>query len=205
MNTWTILLTLFAIDSLAILSPGPNILLVTQAAAQHSRRHALLLALGMSFAGLLWAAVALTGLSAVFQWLPSLQSALRVAGAAFLLYIGVRLWRSHAAPDAPADTSVPAAAHRAFLQGLGTSVLNPKTLAYFSSIFVLLVPADATPALRAAAVAVVAGDALLWYGLAALLFSTPAVARRYLALRQPIDRVCGLLMMGFGARLIVEK
>jgi threonine efflux protein len=204
MNTWTILLTLFAIDGLAILSPGPNIFLVTQAAAQHHRRHALLVAVGMAVGGLMWATLAVTGLSAVFEWMPSLQAALRVAGAAFLIYIGVRLWRASYGPDsAPVDTPVSPALHKAFLQGLGTSVLNPKTLAYFSSIFVVLVPADATPGLRAAAVALVAADALLWYGLAALLFSAPAVSRRYLALRRPIDRACALLMMGFGVRLVV--
>jgi len=203
--TMLVLLPLFVIDSLAILSPGPNILLVVYAAAEQDRRGALLIALGLATAGALWALVAVSGLSAIFELLPGLQTAIRVAGAVYLLYLAVRLWRSRAGPPAEVDAA-PAAARpalQALLRGFTTSLLNPKSLAYFGSIFVLLVPADAAASLRVAAVALVFADALLWYGLAAWLFSTPRVIRRYQALRRPIDRACAALMAAFGVKLLL--
>ncbi|WP_284617678.1 LysE family translocator [Aquabacterium humicola] len=205
MHDVLILLSLFVIDSLAIVSPGPNILLVVHAAAEQDRRGALLIALGLAAAGALWALIAVSGLTTIFEVLPSLQTAIRIAGAAYLLYIAVRLWRSHSGPPSEVATAPapPRPARKALLQGLLTSLLNPKSLAYFASIFVLLVPADASPSLRIAAVVLVFVDALLWYGLAAWLFSTPRVIRGYLALRRPIDRACATLMAAFGVKLML--
>src|SRR5262249_22284459 len=157
-------------------------------------------------AGTLWALVAVAGLTAIFEALPSLQTGIRIAGAAYLLYLAVRLWRSHAGPKTTvavkASTVVPQPAYRALLRGFVTSLLNPKALAYFGSIFVLLVPADASWGLRIAAVALVGFDASLWYGLAAWLFSTERVIRGYVALRRPIDRTCAALLAAFGVKLM---
>jgi threonine efflux protein len=205
MTTLTLLLTLFAIDSLSILSPGPSILLVTRAAVEQGRRQALWVACGLAAAGLVWAGIAVTGLAALFELLPMLQTAIRVAGAAYLLWLGVRLLRSRGDMAAEAPAPSVHASRAAFLRGVATSLLNPKVLAYFGSIFVLLVPADASHALRAGAVLLVGFDALLWYSLAALLLSMPAVARGYRALRRPIDRACGALLVVFGLRLVADS
>ena len=129
----------------------------------------------------------------------------RSRSAAYLLYIAVRLWRSHAGPKPTVAVSERAAqpARQALLRGLATGLLNPKSLAYFGSIFVLLVPADAGWPLRTAAVGLVLFDALLWYGLAACLFSTPRVIEGYMTLRRPIDRACAALMAAFGVKLML--
>lgn len=206
MHTALILLSLFAIDSLAIVSPGPSILLVVHAAAERRRRDALLIALGLAASGALWASIAVTGLTAIFDALPALQTVIRMAGAAYLLHLAWRLWRSRpegTAPPAAAAASPALPVHKALLRGATTSLLNPKSLAYFGSIFVLLIPADAGGPLRAAAVGLVFFDALLWYGLAAWLFSTPRVIRGYMSLRRPIDRACAGLMTAFGIKLML--
>jgi len=205
MSPLTALLSLFAVDFLAILSPGPNILLVTQTAVERNRWHAIVAGFGLTAASLVWAGMALTGLVVLFEVMPSLQTAVRIAGAAYLIYLGIRLWRAPTLQaDAPGSPQ-PAAARTAFLRGFMTGVLNPKSLAYFASIFVLFVPADAPVGFSLAALAIVAANNLLVYGLAAALFSTPAVRRRYVALRRLIDRACGVLMMAFGAKLILSR
>jgi threonine efflux protein len=205
MSPLTPLLSLFAVDLLAILSPGPNFLLITQAAVERSRWHATVVGLGLTAASLVWASLALTGLSVLFEMVPSLQTGIRIAGAAYLIYLGIRLWRARAVkPDAPGEPEA-GAAQGAFLRGFATGILNPKSLAYFASIFVLFVPADAPIGVSLAALAIVAIDNLVVYGLAAALFSTPVVRKGYLALRRPIDRVCGTLMVAFGAKLIFSR
>lgn len=203
MTTVTLLLSLLVVDVLSILSPGPNILLVTQVAAERSRRQALWVSAGMAAAGVTWAALAMTGLAALFELLPSLQTGIRLAGAAYLIWIGFRLLRSTGGGSQPAVTApIPAPGLRGFLQGFATSLLNPKAAAYFGSIFVLFVPHAAPLWAKLAAVGIVGGNAVLCYGVVALLFSTDRVKAGYLALRRPIDRLCGLLMLGFGGRLI---
>lgn len=196
------LASLAAVDLLAILSPGPNILLVSQTAVERSRWQAIVVGCGLTLGSLVWACIALTGLSVLFEMLPLLQTAIQVAGAAYLIYLGILLWRAPVAPVAAPST---AAASMSFLRGFMTGVLNPKTLAYFASIFVLLVPPDAPAWLPVAAVAVVAADNLLVYAVAAALFSRPSIRRGYLALRRPIDRLCGTIMLALGAKLLLGR
>jgi threonine efflux protein len=200
-----LLLSLAAVDIAAIASPGPGILLVTQTAVGQGRRRALICMLGITAGSAVWAGVALTGLTVLFDILPSLQTVLRYAGAAFLIYLGIRLWRT------PADTpALPTAEHgpalsRIVLRGLATSLLNPKALTYFATIFVLFVPADASTEWRLASLGVVVVDHLLVLGLAAVLFSTDTVRNFYLALRRPIDRACGAVIVAFGTKLILMR
>jgi threonine/homoserine/homoserine lactone efflux protein len=202
MSALLLLLSLAAVDLLSIASPGPNILLVTQTAVERGRRQALCVTVGIMAASLTWASLALLGLTALFEVLPSLQTALRIAGAAFLIYLGVRLWRSAATSQPIPDVSTGRVATRSALRGFATGILNPKSLTYFGTIFVLFVPADAPLETRLAALAVVALDGFLVYGVAAVLFSTDGVKASYLALRRPIDRVCAAVMTVLGARLI---
>jgi threonine/homoserine/homoserine lactone efflux protein len=202
MSSLLLLLSLAAVDLLSIVSPGPNILLVTQTAVDRGRKQALFATIGIMAASLTWASLALLGLTALFEVLPSLQTALRIAGAVFLIYLGVRLWRSAAVSHALPEPSTGRAATRSALRGFATGILNPKSLTYFGTIFVLFVPADAPFETRLAALAVVALDGFVVYGLAAMVFSTDGVKQAYLALRRPIDRVCAAVMTVFGARLI---
>lgn len=202
MSTWMLLLSLAAIDILSIASPGPNILLVSQTAVGQGRARALLTGYGLLAASLVWACIALLGLTALFEIMPSLQTGMQIAGALFLIYIGIRLWRSPAGPMAEDTVEVdPHASRRAILRGFATGILNPKSLTYFATIFVLFIPADAPVDLRLSALGIVVVDGLLVYGLAAFLFSRPAVKKGYLALRRPIDRICGTVMMVFAAKL----
>jgi threonine efflux protein len=205
MTTILLLLSLAAVDILSIASPGPNILLVTQTAVEHGRTRALLAVSGIMAGSMIWAALALTGLTALFEVLPSLQTVLRIVGAAFLIYIGVKLWRKPIEQLATPDVAANGSAVKSVLRGFATSTLNPKSLTYFGTIFVLFVPAGASVDFRLAAFAIVALDGFLVYGLVAALFSTESAKAAYLRLRRPIDRVCGAIIGAFGLNLLLNR
>jgi len=56
---------------------------------------------------------------------------------------------------------------------------NPKSLVYFTSVFTALIPADAPPTIRLAAVVIVVGESATWHSLLALLFSRNRLRRLY--------------------------
>jgi threonine efflux protein len=143
---------------------------------------------------LFWAGLALTELAALFAILPLLQTALRVVGAAFLIYLGVQLLRTPVAAPTTHHVAASGSASKAMFLGFATSVLNPKSLAYFGTIFVLFVPSDSLAVYRISAFAIVAFDGFLVYGAMAMLFSTDAAKSVYLARRRPVDRVCGAII-----------
>ena len=197
------LATLAAIHLAWNLGPGPNVVLVAHMAARESRAAGLKAALGLTTGALLWAVAAATGLG-LLSALEGLQQALRLAGALYLVYLGVSLWR-HA--GRAAATAVPAAAApgwRAFRLGVTANLANPISLVFFTGIFAAVLPANVPVWVRAAAVAVIAADALAWYAVLAAVFSTGPARRGYQGARCWIDRLAGAAMIRFGARLALS-
>jgi threonine efflux protein len=199
-----VLLSLFAIDLLAAMSPGPNFVLVTQSAIHRTSRHAIAVVVGFALINLAWCLGVAFGLSALFLIAPQLYRAMKLAGGAYLVYLGVTLWRSKetATTIEPSfQTSVTAS----FIRGMLTNLSNPKSVVYFGSIFTLFMRPGTPAWVQAIAVTIVIFDTFLWYGSLALFFSRAVVQRRYLAIERPINRIAGAVMIGFGARLMLAR
>src|SRR5262245_45691633 len=88
------LATIWALYLGAMISPGPNILLVSQLAASADRRRARFAGIGVTVGAGIWAACAVLGVNAVFEAFPWLRLSLQVGGGIYLLYVAWTLWRS---------------------------------------------------------------------------------------------------------------
>jgi threonine/homoserine/homoserine lactone efflux protein len=205
MTSLTLLLSLVVVDVLSIATPGPNVLLVSQTAVKHGRMRAMLAVAGILAGSLIWAGFTLMGVTAFFAVLPLLQTVLRIAGAAFLIYMGIQLMCRPVAEPTTGRVAANTSATGTMFRGSAPGVLNPKSLAYFGTIFVLFVPADASAAYRVSAFAIVVLDGILVYGAMAMLFSTGTAQSIYLAVRRSIDRVCGVIISAFGLRLMLHR
>lgn len=203
-----LLASLFVVDLLAAISPGPNLVVVSHTAATRSRRDAFAAVFGVITANLFWAMAVVLGLVTIFAIVPSLYTAIKVLGGIYLIYLGIALWRTR--PDAPSEhgrSGGPADTHSlgAYLRGLVTAATNPKSLVYFGSVFAVFLRPGTPEWVQIVAVAIVIANALLWYGLVAALFSVRAVQERYSAVRRPLNRVAGVLLGTFGARLVLVR
>lgn len=138
------LLTLAAAHLLAVISPGPSLLVVTRTAMAVSRQAGLWTALGFAIGSLIWAAAALFGLNLLFVVAPWLYTAMRVGGALYLLYLAVMLWRHARAPFdlAPAGRKLSESGRASFRRGLLTQMSNTKVVVFMGSILVALLPPD---------------------------------------------------------------
>jgi RhtB (resistance to homoserine/threonine) family protein len=199
-----LLATLFVVDMLAAMSPGPNFLLVTQTAIRRTSRAAGAVVVGLIAANLAWCAAVILGLTVVFQAVPWLYGALKVAGGAYLIYLGVSMWRSRGEAAAAPGSAI-GSLRGAFVRGFVTNLTNPKSAVYFGSIFALFLSPGTPVTIQAVAIGIVLVDTVVWYGAVAVLFSRPAVQRVYDAARGPIDRVAGSVMGAFGARLVLVR
>lgn len=202
MSTITPLLSLFVIGWAAAMIPGPTFFVIGQTAMEQSRKEALQAVAGAATSAVLWATAALVGTATLFAIYPSLERALQLAGGLYLIYLGIQFWRS--ARTQPKAAGAPAALQgNAYLRGLMTDLLNPKTLVFFGSVFVLVIKADSSLWIRAGAVAVTATVSLTWYGAVALFLSSGSVRTTFLAMRGAIERVCGTVMLAFGVNLLL--
>lgn len=189
--------------SVGVLSPGPSFVMVARMAAASTRARALRAALGMGVGGLLFAAAALLGLQGVFHAVPALYLMLKIAGGAYLGYLGVLIFRSARQPLEIHDPAHgPASAGPSFWLGLVTQLSNPKTAIVYASVFAAFLPEHFSRVFALALLVLVFVVEAGWYALVALLLSSAGPQRAYLSSKRWVDRVAGAVMIGLGAKLI---
>ncbi|MEN2395755.1 LysE family translocator [Pseudomonas halotolerans] len=116
------------------LLPGPDMILLLQTGARQGRGAALATAVGLGIARGCHVALAALGLSALFQTAPWTFDVVRLAGAAYLLWIGFQCLRTSLLPSFEGDDAEAGRRkwHQAIRRGLLTNLLNPKALLFCS-------------------------------------------------------------------------
>ena len=197
----TALLAISVLHWLVLVTPGANVLVVSQIAAAGHRSAACFAALGVTVVAVLWSVLAVLGVNAVFAAHPLLRMALQVAGGLYLCYVACRLWRSSA--STAENTSRPLADLAAFRLGFLTNIMNPKSALFFGSVFATALPPEPSTELLAAVVALVFANALCWHLFLAFAFSHRRVQAAYANHRKKMSRTAGALVGAFGLRLLV--
>lgn len=135
--------------------PGPALLYASAQTLARGRRAGFMAALGLHIGGYVHVIAAAFGLALVFQAVPTLYVVLKVVGAAYLLWLGVRMFLSkplsEAAPDEVADFAPNVAPNprKTFVQSIAVEVLNPKTAIFFLAFLPQFTDPDAALAIWA--------------------------------------------------------
>jgi threonine/homoserine/homoserine lactone efflux protein len=202
-------LTIFSILGVFLLgamSPGPSFVVVSRIAVSGTRRDGLAAALGMGIGGFIFAAVAVAGLTALLVKVAWLDTSLRIAGGAYLLWIGVRIWRGANEPVEIADE--PSARPRSFGRTLVRAVLvqlaNPKTAIFYASMFAAMLPASPPLWMLVVLPPLLFCTEFLWYAVVAFAFSSSKPRSAYLRTKRWIDRAAGAVVGALGVKLLLE-
>jgi threonine/homoserine/homoserine lactone efflux protein len=186
--------------TVAILSPGPGIVAVSQAAFRLGRRNAMPYALGLAIGASCWCLVALLGLNVLFEAFPLLLSVFHVLGGLYLLWVAWKMW-SHAADPLPEPG---ARAGQGFGSGMALNLSNPKPGLFYASVLLSVFPNLAGLGANAVVYATALGMELAFYlGLAAILSSAP-VRASYFGAKAWIDRSAAMLIALLGLLLILR-
>ncbi|MEH6419883.1 LysE family transporter [Pseudomonas sp. CGJS7] len=195
-------IAVLTITVLAVLSPGPDFAMVSRNSLLLSRRAGVLTALGIGLGVWVHVAYTLLGVGLVIQQSLRLYAALKIVGALYLLYLGVKMLRSREPAAAEAQAPVAAMSDWAALRtGFLTNALNPKCTVFVVSLFLQVVQPATPMAQRIGYGAFVSATHIVWFALVALLFSHGSVRAALLRWRLWIDRAFGALLVGFGALL----
>ena len=197
-----VLAPLAAVWALAVILPGPNFFAITYAATLRGRRAAVLTAAGSLTGTAFWIATGLLGLKALFAVLPFAGVAIRIGGAAYLVWAGIQMMRRAGAAPAAVSRGGGLAAYRA---GLATTLANPKSAALAGSLLAVALPPGHHPALTAEAFGTLFAISASWYLPLALFASTAWMTRVFLPVRRAIGRAAGMVFIGFGIRLAIER
>jgi threonine/homoserine/homoserine lactone efflux protein len=202
-------LAFLAVAAAVTLTPGPAFALLLQTAAAHGRRVALANIAGNSAGVLIWGALSALGVSALISANELAYDALRLTGAAFLLYLGVRALLARGSASAVTVSAHEAVegkdlAWRAARKGLVNCLANPKLAVFFVALFPqFLTPG--TPVLPAAlgmAGVIVLLDVIV-YGSVAIAIDRFREVLRPIVMRR-LSQASGAVLVLFGLRLARE-
>ena len=204
MDPITVLAGVFGVFIPALLLPGPDFVGVVRSSMTRGTAAGLWTSLGVSVGLGAYATFGLLGLSAIliqFEWLAWV---IRIAGGAYLVYLGIRLVLAKPSnvdlvEGAKGDGGNP------FLFGLGVTMTNPKAIVLFASVFATSVSAQTPGWLMALMIALVVASSLAWYTLVSLFMSSGPVLRSFGHARHRIERVAGACFILIGGRILADS
>jgi threonine efflux protein len=203
LHSVNVLLALGGVLLLSVASPGPNFLIVTSTAIA-SRSAGVMTGLGLAAASGTWSLIAIAGLSLIVTHVAWISTVLRIAGALYLIWLGIKMIVTARRP-LPVGVGSAASGWAATKKGYFVSMTNPKSIAFYGSIFALMVPAHAPLWLDIAVVALAIGISCAWYCAMALLASHPAVRRTLVRRKAALDTAAGVLLVGVGGRMLAGR
>ena len=202
-------LNLFLILSfslITLISPGPATLAITATSMGQSRKHGLILATGISTGSIIWNVSAALGLGAIMAANPVFVDFFRYFGSAYLLYLAYKSLRSALNPSKAKMQDVkPASFKTTYFKGLALHITNPKAILFFTALYAIGVPADATFSDLAIVVICVAAQAALVMHVYALIFSIPKVVAVYKKLKRWFEATFAAVFGFAGLKILLSE
>ncbi len=192
-----------------VLTPGQDTFFILGRSLAGGRREGIAAALGITAGSIVHTLLAALGLSALLATSPYAFMAVKFAGAAYLIYIGVRALLARAS-GLPGDTGKSGAdgGWSAFRQGVITNILNPKVALFFLALMPQFISATSTTKVAAF---LVLGVSFMSLGLVwCVILAVAAASLRGMFLRRPsmasvLNKVAGSMFIGLGLRLATAR
>ena len=202
---WLFVLMTFVVSA----TPGPNMLMVMSVSARHGVRASVVAMLGCMTALLAMMSISAAGLGAVLQTSPQVFEVLRLAGAAYLAYLGVKVWRSPVhdqSADAPQIVAPLLKTGAIYRQAFLVAASNPKAILFTAAFFPQFIHADAPQfpqfAILLATFTVIEVG---WYLVYAVSGKRLSVYLQRATVMRAFNRLTGGVFIGFAALMATAR
>lgn len=202
---WLFVLMTFVVSA----TPGPNMLLVLSHSARFGLRPAMATMVGCMTSLLAMMSISAAGLGALLQMFPTVFDALRLAGAAYLAYLGIKSWRApviEQPPDSPRVIEPVVKPAALFRQGMLVAASNPKAILFAVAFLPQFInPGMAQLPQFAILLATFATIEISWYFVYAVSGKRLSVYLKRANVLQAFNRVTGGAFIGFAALMATVK
>lgn len=199
----------FALAIVVIVTPGPDTALTIRNTLIGGRTAGLATAVGVALGQATWSVATSVGVAALLVAAEPAFAALKLAGAAYLIYLGVQsLWSAfHGRPAAATDRSVGRVrAVVALRQGILSNLTNPKMAVFFPSLLPQFVATDAPPLLALLALGIAfCLMTLTWLSAYAFAVARAGDVLRRSAVRRTVEAITGVVLVAFGIRVAAPR
>lgn len=189
-------------------TPGPNMLHVMTRSLDMGLKRSMAAMAGCLSALVTILTMSAAGLTTLLLAVPGAFEVLRYAGAAYLVFLGIKAWRAHVMPlDVGEGDLMPSVSHATvFRGGFAIGISNPKLILFAAAFLPQFVdPAEPKVPQFAILVATFAVVEAFWYGVYALGGRSFARFLKRPSIKLAFDRVTGVIFIGFGLALLKAK
>lgn len=205
------LLGFAAVALVLTITPGLDMALVIRYATVFGRGPALAAGAGVCGGVLIWGIAAAVGVSAVLSVSVLAFTVMKYLGAAYMVWLAFGMLRHALGRGEPGQSDAVPAPERAttfgaFRKGLLVNVLNPKVGAFYVALLPQFLPVGVNGVVMGAALASVhVAETLLWFGLIVLLIGQIRVFLQRQSVQRAIDGFVGVALLGFAAKLVLDR
>jgi threonine/homoserine/homoserine lactone efflux protein len=205
-SLWGIFLTVAVAHFLALLSPGPDFVLVVKSAIKNNGKNAIGVAMGIASANALYITLCLIGVGSILAASIFVMVGLKIVGGLFLIYLAVQALRARKGSynnfniaDSTNSDVIKTTFLKEFITGFMSGILNPKNLLFYLSLFTVVLTPEIGFAFKLGLGIWMTAIVFLWDLSVIFLLSTPKVRSKFTKAAYYIDKVTGALLgfMGF--------
>lgn len=191
---------------LAVMSPGPDFVMITRNSLVYSRKTGVMSALGLALGIVVHITYCLIGIAYIISKSIIIFSTLKLLGAGYLIFIGYKSLKAKPslAGDAVAeqkDMSKLGALKMGFL----TNLFNPKATLFFLALFTQVIRPNTPLFMKLAYGAEMTTMTFVWFGFVAVILSHNKIKRRFLNIQHYVERVTGFALIALGLKVALSK
>jgi len=208
-NLLGIFVTVAIAHFLALLSPGPDFVLVVKSAIKNQGNNAIGVALGIASANAVYIGLCLIGVGSILAASVPVMITLKIIGGLFLIYLAVQALRARKSAYSNvelADSASTTASQSSFLQefitGFMSGVLNPKNLLFYLSLFTVVLTPEIGFSFKLALGIWMTAVVFLWDLAIIFLLSTSTVRTKFTKAAYYIDKITGALLGVIGFAIV---
>ncbi len=206
MSFYTELFSLMGLMFLALISPGPDTVMVLRQFMKFGKKTAIYTSIGVGLGILVHITYCLLGIGLIISQSILIFNIMKIAGGLYLLYIGWMTFKSKSGPEVTEEKAVkPQSPLRAVWIGFLTNSLNPKATIFFLSIFTVVINPDTRFEHQLIYGIVMAMETMLWYVLVSISLSFFNFHKKMNRFAKWGTKFVGGLLMFLGAKLTISN
>ncbi|MEF2524191.1 LysE family transporter [Vibrio mimicus] len=205
----SIFVTVAVAHFLALLSPGPDFVLVVKSAIRNKGKNAIGIAVGIALANAVYIGLCLVGVGSILAASVSIMIALKIVGGLFLIYLAIQALKARRSSYETFEVSGLEGAsthsssfHYELVTGFMSGILNPKNLLFYLSLFTVVLTNDVSFSFKLGLGIWMTLVVFLWDAAIIFLLSTNKVRSRFTKLAFYIDKVTGAILGLIGFTIV---
>ena len=208
-NLLSIFITVGVAHFLALLSPGPDFVLIVKSAIKNDSKDAMGVALGITIANAVYISLCLIGIGSILAASALLMIILKIIGGLFLIYLAVQALQARKTSYSQLDINEPISTNvtnttflKEFVAGFISGIFNPKNLLFYLSLFTVVLTPEVSFAFKLSLGVWMTIVVFVWDTSIIFLLSTRKVRQKFTQAAYYLDKITGALLGIIGVTIV---